>query len=353
MNKKIFCGVCFLLLIFFCGNVIAQTNPKTVIHTIVQGETLSSIAQKYSTTVGDIMRLNNMNATSVLKIGQKIKIPPAGKTVIRTGTTTTPPATVAKPPAAKPVTAKPLPVSASASKDSVAVTHVVAKGESLYLLAKKYNTSVANIKTWNKLTTDGVQVGKTLIVGHTVKTATVATPKQEPVKDTIEKVVVQRVDTQKAIITAPPVVEENKETETNNANPSSNVMVFDTVSLSKPQQKNDIDNTISATDATGFFTKSFGEDVSGRDLKTSNGMAMNFSTQSGWSDKKYYILMNDAPPGSIVKITNANKTIYAKVLWKLDNMKDNDGLQFRISDAAASALGIKDAKFMLNITFYE
>ena len=64
--------------------------------------------------------------------------------------------------------------------------------------------------------------------------------------------------------------------------------------------------------------------------------------------------MNNIPPGSIVKITTAdNKSVYAKVLWSLGEMKENEGLNYRISSAAASVLGISDAKFNLTVSFYE
>ena len=66
---------------------------------------------------------------------------------------------------------------------------------------------------------------------------------------------------------------------------------------------------------------------------------MTFKSASGWADKKYYILMNDVPTGSVVKIKNGKNELYAKVLWNLSEMKENDGLAFRISTAAAAALG--------------
>jgi hypothetical protein len=64
--------------------------------------------------------------------------------------------------------------------------------------------------------------------------------------------------------------------------------------------------------------------------------------------------MNDVPPGSIVKLsTAANKSVFAKVLWSLGEIKENEGLNFRISNAAASALGLSDPKFNLTVTYYE
>ena len=80
---------------------------------------------------------------------------------------------------------------------------------------------------------------------------------------------------------------------------------------------------------------------------------MTFKSASGWADKKYYILMNDAPTGSIVKIKSGKSELYAKVLWGLGEMKENDGLSFRISTATAAALGITDQKFDLKVSYYE
>ncbi len=80
---------------------------------------------------------------------------------------------------------------------------------------------------------------------------------------------------------------------------------------------------------------------------------MTFKSASGWADKKYYILMNDVPTGSIVKISNGKNELYAKVLWNLGDMKQNDGLSFRISTPAAAALGITDEKFDLKVSYYE
>ena len=79
---------------------------------------------------------------------------------------------------------------------------------------------------------------------------------------------------------------------------------------------------------------------------------MTFKSASGWADKKYYILMNDAPTGSIVKIRNGKNELFAKVLWNLGEMKENDGLSFRISTATAAALGITDQKFDLKVSYF-
>ena len=64
--------------------------------------------------------------------------------------------------------------------------------------------------------------------------------------------------------------------------------------------------------------------------------------------------MNDIVPGTIVKIASMeNKVVYAKVLGSMPEMKENNGLLLRISNAAASYLGIIDPKFPVQISYYQ
>jgi hypothetical protein len=69
-----------------------------------------------------------------------------------------------------------------------------------------------------------------------------------------------------------------------------------------------------------------------------------FKSTSGWHDGKYYCLHNMATPGTIVKITNnANgKSIYAKVLDIMPDIKQNNGLIICVSNAAADVLGVTE-----------
>ena len=158
-----------LLLLFFFAFMNAGADAQTVkytTHTLEQGETLSVLAAKYKTTVGDIMRLNGMHAQSQLVVGAKIKIPAAGKTV----------AVVAIEKAA------PAPVVES----SGTLTHTVQQGETLYAISKKYGVTVDQLKHWNNLENIGLEIGQQLAVNSKGIAAAAAANKEATEKKAAE-----------------------------------------------------------------------------------------------------------------------------------------------------------------------
>jgi hypothetical protein len=117
----------------------------------------------------------------------------------------------------------------------------------------------------------------------------------------------------------------------------------------EPAARPEVINTSAPADYKGgFFRKQYNE--SG---KVTTGNAGLFKSTSGWSDGKYYALMNNVPIGTIVKITfsSTNKSIYAKVLGQLPEMKESVGLSVRLSDAAASELGVSLSKFYVDVKY--
>ena len=79
-----------------------------------------------------------------------------------------------------------------------------------------------------------------------------------------------------------------------------------------------------------------------------------FKTTSGWQDAKYYLLIDKVAPGTIIKVINPtnNNVIYAKVLGEMSGIRQNEGLNIRISNAAASALGITEQdKFIVKVNY--
>lgn len=108
-------------------------TPATVIyHTVKARETLFSIARAYNTTVDRIKRDNQLQSDS-LSIGQTLRIP---RNNSQQGTVPT----------------------------TNIQYHTVQKGETLYRIALRYNTTVDTIKRLNKLQGDALSIGTQLIV---------------------------------------------------------------------------------------------------------------------------------------------------------------------------------------------
>jgi LysM repeat protein len=53
----------------------ARTPESRRIHTVIAGDTLWSVAQRYGTTVGEIARLNNLDPNQFLTLDQQLLIP--------------------------------------------------------------------------------------------------------------------------------------------------------------------------------------------------------------------------------------------------------------------------------------
>src|SRR5664279_2301119 len=76
-----------LLLVSFPASAQDPSTPNPVSYTVHSGDTLGTIASRYHTTVGEIMRLNNLNNPQLIVIGQSLLLPSAESTPEATGTT--------------------------------------------------------------------------------------------------------------------------------------------------------------------------------------------------------------------------------------------------------------------------
>jgi hypothetical protein len=105
----------------------------------------------------------------------------------------------------------------------------------------------------------------------------------------------------------------------------------------------------------GYFKPQFDLQVKSQpSKKDETASAGIFKTSSGWQDAKYYALMDNVEPGTIIRIVNPtnNKAIYAKVLGEMSGIRQNQGYDVRISNAAASALDVSDTdKFIVRVNY--
>lgn len=111
----------------------SDRNPsECVTYTVKKGDSLYSIARQYNSTVDAIKRYNNLTSNN-LSIGQKLKIP----CYMKDNDNTTMPNFV---------------------------MYTVKAGDSLYSIAQQYNTTVDKIKSDNKLTSNTLSIGQVLML---------------------------------------------------------------------------------------------------------------------------------------------------------------------------------------------
>jgi LysM repeat protein len=317
------------LLLFLPLFAIAQNKT----HTVGPKESLSSIGRLYEVNGRVLANYNNIDYEKGLTIGQVLKIPPKGTTLPADVKPAEPKPVEVKPVEVKPVVVEPIktePAKTVVTKiepTGTPIYHKVGKKETLYHISTLYNkVPIADIKRWNNLTGDGVNEGANLIVGYKVGTGTKSTAKE---------------NTEKAKVTDQPPT-----------NPES----FPTAKapVEKPKDKVVTETKNVAKDFNGGAFKTLFTSQSGSGSTVNEeGTAAAFKSTSGWNDGKYYCLHNSAMPGTIIKITNkANgKSVYAKVLDVIPDIKQNAGLLIRLSNAASGELGAAEANFNCTLNY--
>ena len=114
------------------------TKPNYITYTVKKGDSLYSISKKYGVPVNTLI-VDNALKNTILSIGQVLNIRIPSTTIVEEcyGEDYTPPNQI---------------------------TYIVKSGDSLYSIAKKYNTSVDNIKRKNNLKTNNLSIGQKLII---------------------------------------------------------------------------------------------------------------------------------------------------------------------------------------------
>jgi membrane-bound lytic murein transglycosylase D len=107
-------------------------------HYVRRGQTVSEIASRYGTTVSAIARLNRLSRNYLIRPGQRLKVPSRGS-----GASGTP---------------------RSLTQEGEKLIYVVKRGDTLYNIAKSFNTTVSNIKRMNSLRSDLLSVGQKLTI---------------------------------------------------------------------------------------------------------------------------------------------------------------------------------------------
>jgi LysM repeat protein len=282
-------------------------NGLYLLHKVAPKESFYAIGRLYNVSAKYLASYNKLDMNNGLQIDQKILIPLTDTNFKQTGNSGTP-----------------VYYKVDDEKDIAKIS------------AANKNVSLENLKAWNDLWEDKVKKDMKLIIGFlnskempsvTIKSKSKV---EEPVVKTEEMPIIPVANIEKK---KPSENEETKKVE-----PVTKEEIKPTTSSSEGYFKNDFEKQIKITAVT-------------KDQTVAAGI---FKTTSGWTDAKYYMLMDGVQPGTIIKIINPenNKAVFAKVLGEMAGIRQNEGYNIRISNAAAAALQIQEQdKFIVKVNY--
>ncbi|MFZ4057043.1 MAG: LysM peptidoglycan-binding domain-containing protein [Ferruginibacter sp.] len=320
--------------------VVEGIGPGLYItHKVAAKENYYSIGRLYNISPKEIAPFNKLVLEAGLSLNQVIQVPLSTSNFLQSG-------------------------NAAPDEALVPVYYAVKEKEGLFRVSENHNkVPIEFLTSWNKLSSTALPKGTTLIIGYLkvkkelsafasmavtkptdvavaapVTPAVTTPPVKAPVKEPVVTAPPVKAPVKEPVVTAPPVKKE----------PTPPV-----VKETPPVVKEAPVVTSRKLDG-GTFKTEFERQAKNRNLSNESGSAAVFKSTSGWEDGKYYCLHNTAAPGTILKITNAisGKTVYAKVLDIIPDIKQNAGLIIRLSNAAADELGATaDAKFDCSINY--
>jgi len=312
--KKLSTSLIIILLASIQGfsqgkQLIIKKNDKGffVDHAVAAKEGLYSIGRAYNVHPRTIATFNNIDMNSGLNVGQMIQIPLTDTNFSQKTNKGTP------------------------------LYYTVKEREGLLTVSNMNNgVTMQSIREWNNLKSDKLNAGAKLIVGYLV------TESQEIVANN-NTVVLEKKE--EPIAKADPEIKKEEKPVEPEIKKAANPVA------QQPIAKNDLNSDGSQ----GYFKNSFDQQTKGTPITKNETVTSGiFKTASGWEDAKFYLLMDKVQAGTIVRITNPdnNKAVFAKVLGQMNGIRQNEGLDIRISNAAAAALDISESeKFIVKVNY--
>ncbi|MBM3416273.1 MAG: LysM peptidoglycan-binding domain-containing protein [Bacteroidetes bacterium] len=324
--KKFSFFVCVLLIQAFClraqkGDLMVKSNDNGLYldHKVAAKETYYSIGRLYNIHPKSIASFNKLDMNRGLNIDQKIRIPLLDTNFTQQGNSGTP------------------------------VYYRVGENEGLLIVSKKNNNvPLSRLREWNNLGSDVLKKDTRLIIGFLQSKEMKSVPISNTAKT--EEVVTRTEDKKDPIPVATEDMTKKEEKKVAEAEEKTE----------KKEEKKDPPPVVMETrkpsvEGHGYFKNYFEQQVKVapvlKDETVTSGI---FKTTSGWEDGKYYLLIDKVQPGTIVKIINPsnNKAVYAKVLGEMAGIRQNEGYNIRISNAAAASLEITEQdKFIVKVNY--
>ena len=323
--KPFFASLVFIFAMQFLAaqktELLVKSSDKGLYleHKVAPRESFYALGRLYNVSPKFLATYNRLDLSKGLLIDQKLRIPLTDTNFTQEGGNGTP------------------------------VWYKAGDKEGLMTVSKKNkDVSLVNLRWWNDLSVDEVKKDTKLIIGFLKsKEMPAITIKSKPKQE--ESLVKAE---EKPVVTEPVITKQEKEEEKKEAEAE--------IKAEKKEEKRDPPPVVKeerkvAIEGQGYFKKDFEQQIKiipvSKNETVTSGI---FKTTSGWSDAKYYLLIDKVPPGTIVKLINPsnNKSIYAKVLGEMAGIRQNEGYNIRISNAGAAALDITEQdKFIVKVNY--
>jgi len=127
-------------------------------YTAKKGETLQTVARRFGVSRTDVAEANNLSVKARLRPGQDLMIPRAPATILAARSERLTPSAVASRAIAEPAESP----AASQPAQIAQITYKVKRGDTLFAIAQLFDTTVAKIKSWNRLSSNRIAPGARL-----------------------------------------------------------------------------------------------------------------------------------------------------------------------------------------------
>lgn len=121
-------------------------DGERIVYKVKSGDYLGKIAGKYRVSVAQIKKWNNLKSNDI-RVGQRLIIYRGGNAPASTSSSSTAKST-----------------SSSSTPSGNKITYTVKKGDVLGRIAENHGVGLSELKSWNKLTSNNIQIGQKLII---------------------------------------------------------------------------------------------------------------------------------------------------------------------------------------------
>ena len=125
-------------------------DGELIIYKVKSGDYLGKIAGKYRVSVAQIKKWNNLKSNDI-RVGQRLTIYRGG--VVPSSSSSSSSSSSAK-----------MTTSSSSTGSGNKITYTVKSGDVLGRIAEKHGVTLANLKSWNGLTSNNIQIGQKLVI---------------------------------------------------------------------------------------------------------------------------------------------------------------------------------------------